>query len=142
MYINEKQKAALLLVLIISLVGGCFYGIRVFVENDSGPPVSNKTWCSEIVYFNPKTHLFDTAYCVSVLNEDSIVSFKSPFGKIWQSKQFVVNEENKVDYGNQSDITVTDGERFRITPISDTSCLVKAKMDSLKEDNESDDSDN
>jgi hypothetical protein len=58
------------------------------------------------------------------------------------AKDFINQEDKNVEYGTMSDITVSNGEHFKVTPISDTVCLIKSKMDTLKSNNEPDDDDN
>ncbi len=131
--IKDKLKGGLIFLILILLLGGCFYLIDT--HQDKTPPPKNTNWCAEIVYFNPKSKTIDTTYSPAVLYDDSIVNFKSPTGQIWRSKDFINREDNNVDYGTMSDITVSDGEHFKVTPISATGCLVKAVMDSLKDEN-------
>jgi hypothetical protein len=136
----ERLKTGLWFLLIASLFGGLIS--LIYTHREITPPPKNTVWCAEVIYFNPKSKTIDTLYTPAVLYDDSIVNFKSPSGEIWKAKDFIFQENKEVEYGTMSDLTVSNGEHFKVTPISDTVCLIKSKMDSLKSDNEPDDNDN
>lgn len=107
-------------------------------DNKPGPSIKNESNGAEMVYFNSKIHKFDTTYSSVITYDDSLVNFTSPGGKIWAPKDFI-NEKDNYDqdednnnYVSSRDITVSSGERFIITILSDNACATKSQMDSIK----------
>lgn len=96
------------------------------------PPSKNETHCAQFVYFNSSTHKIDTTYSPILTYNDSIVNITTPTGKVWWAKDFVVREDILVDETPASDVTISDGTRYKIIPLDSGSCQRKAIMDSIR----------
>ena len=123
---------------VILIIGGLCYHFTDYSKDDI-PVKHNRIDCDELIYFNPSDKKFDTTYVEVSIKKDSLYSFKAPTGRIWFRKDFANVEINNVDYGDMWDITVNDGERFKLTAISNSGCLIKSKMDSIKNQISTDD---
>jgi len=120
------------ILIILLCFGGCFYAI--YANRDITPIPKNQTTCISLIYFNPNKHLFDTTYTEAItFADDSIVNFKDVSGNIWKQSDFISNKELKDDDGvSYNDITLKNGERFRIIQVSDGGCKIKSVEDSIK----------
>jgi hypothetical protein len=132
--LKEISNSLFILLVVFSCLGAFIYFI--YKNRDITPPPKNQLWCASVIYFSQNKHSFDTIYSKStVFGEDSIVNFTDQYNQIWWTKDFVSNEEryddDKVEY---HDITLKNGERFKITAVSEGDCQSKAIEDSLKED--------
>jgi len=75
----------------------------------------------------------DTAYSQIVTYGDSIVDITTPNGKTWWAKDFVTREDAVIDDTDGSDITVSDGSRYKIISLDSGRCQTKAIMDSIRQ---------
>ena len=117
----------------MQLLSTPFVLIYIFRDKDIRP--KNELWCASIVYYNNRSKSFDTTYSTTtIFDADSIVNFTDPNGRTWWSRDFISNEDRKdeddLDY---NDITIKNGERFKVFPISNGKCQTKAIEDSLKD---------
>jgi|GEM_PF-3866499 len=129
--------------LVIILILGCL-GYEIYTHRDITPPDKNTPSCASIIYFNLNTKTLDTTYTsATVWGEDSLVNFTDQNGHIWWERDFISNEQrwddDKIAF---DDITLRDGEHFKVMYISMGHCQSKAIEDSLKDDLKSNDDDN
>lgn len=129
--------------IIMICIGASFFYF-LYIHRDITPPDHIEKWCSNLVYFNTSKHKFDTTYTQTTLfGGDSIVNFTSPKGDVWQQKQFVVlSETENDDKENVYDITVENGERFKLILVDSGACKIKSVMDSIKISNQPDNDNN
>lgn len=111
-------------------------GYEIYSHREITPPEKNTLGCASVVYFNNQTKTFDSIYNEAIMfGNDSLVNFTDQNGHVWWEKDFISNEqrttEDKLDY---NDITLKNGERFKVMYISVGNCQTKAIEDSLKED--------
>jgi hypothetical protein len=91
-----KFKGVVVLVIVCS-VGLLFY-YWLFKEAYGGSNTkekpTTKAGCVQLVYLNTRNQEMDTAVTNAVIFDvDSIVSFKSPSGKIWKGKDIVEQKQ-------------------------------------------------
>jgi hypothetical protein len=84
--------------------------------------------CAQLIYLNQDRQIMDTAFTTAlVYDSDSLVNFKSPNGQTWRGKTIVEQSQiwNDDDKEYYFDVTVSDGEHFKITTIDSGLCKMK-----------------
>ncbi len=126
--IKDKIKAVFVFLILCGLVGGAFYTVANYDKNDK-PQV--ESYCGSIVYFNKETHKLDTTYGNVETYKDSIVRFFSPYD-IWPKEEIISETEDEVEGRTIYDITISNGEHFKIKVIASGMCQPKIVMDSIR----------
>jgi len=99
--------------------------------NKKQPPLTNENQCAEFIYYDPQHKNIDTAYSNVVMYGDSLVNFTSPMGITYSSRDIIdekdetEDDEDGISSIAMRDITVSNGERFKITFTDDTLCRIK-----------------
>ncbi len=136
---RERIKTALPVILVFGFIGGCAY-YTIKSSNDDNKP-KNENWCSQVTQFDTLKHKFTKSYCQSIIfDDDSVVNFIAKDGKIWWHKDYAEDIKNKNDDGIQyDDITLKNGQRFKVLVVSEGGCKIKQKEDELLSDLSKDD---
>lgn len=131
--LREKIEYTFWSLVILSFALGI--GYLIYTHRDKPPSRKNEIWCASISFFNNKTHAIDTAYTTAVVfDSDSLVNFTDANGNIWWAKDFLTNEDRRdEDDISYDDITLKNGERYKVLIVSDGKCQVKSAEDSLKD---------
>lgn len=101
------------------------------------PPIKNEIKCAQVIFFNTNIHKFDTTYNQSVYYDDSLVYFTDQLGNKWYPKSFaheddeIDTDEDGVRYITSRDITLSSGQRFKISILTDGGCGTRAHIDSI-----------
>lgn len=110
------------------------------------PPPKNEIHCAQYIYFNSGLHKMDTIYSPITMFDDSIVNITTPQGKVFWAKDFVDKQSIIIDETDATDLTISDGSRYKVIPLDRGKCQSKIKMDSIRNtysnDNNGDSDDN
>lgn len=111
----------------IGCVGGCIY----YGHSQDKP--KNVNWCSQIAEFDTIKHKFTTAYCQSTIyDDDSVVNFTTKYGKAWWHKDYADDSKQNNEDGIQyDDITLKNGQHYRVLAVSEDGCKIRQKEDEL-----------
>jgi hypothetical protein len=92
-------------------------------------------WCAEVEYFDTLSHTLKQYYSPVKENSnlDGIISFNSNNGSVIDSSQFLNDGRFSIDGdGSIADITIKNGQHFKVTVLAIGKCNNTKLLDSLK----------
>jgi hypothetical protein len=129
---ENRERIEYIFWVIIILGGISGGGYLIYSHRDITTPLKNETHCAQFIYFDSTSHKMDTGYYPVTMYDDSIVNITTSKGTVWWANNFVDNQEIIIDETLARDITLKNGDRYKIIPLDSGRCQSKTIMDSIR----------